>query len=433
MSTWQEQFDSHALKPGLTELQNQLAGYEGTSSEDEWESEWLPHIGYLTRRLLGLLDATDAELVTAASLDAATVHVSTIRDQVAALPAAPDPNVPKSLIQASADSLALLISTWPAYEQAKNGVAPKELANLRKELERTKSELDSIRSEVKSKTEEMNSQLQGVSTAIEASQSEIAAQREAAIADLSNRNDELAVTIESQKARLDQAIADFQAQFSASQETRSTASEEARAAQQAAFEKAINEADVKLNDDFAGRAADAQTILDQLLELKKDAERTTEAIGMAGMAGGYKVDADQQKKNADWLRIGAIGGLILTAIAALISLLTSHTDSGLDYKSFFAKLLVSAAIGSISAYAIVQSAHHRERERQDRRLQIELASIDSYLALMPDDKKTEIKANLAEAWFGNPLEQLPTSDAEGGLTISAAQLAKVLIENMTKK
>ncbi|HUY25087.1 MAG TPA: hypothetical protein VMV09_07280 [Candidatus Saccharimonadales bacterium] len=199
-----------------------------------------------------------------------------------------------------------------------------------------------------------------------------------------------------------------------------------RSAQQTTFEAALSQANERLREDLTARSEAAQSILNQLTQLKADADRTTSAIGMAGMAGGYKVDADQQKKNADWLRYGAIAGLTLTAVAALISLLTSHSNGQLDYKAFFAKLIVSAAIGSISAYAIVQSAHHRERERQDRRLQIELASIDSYLALMPDERRIEIKAKLAEAWFGQPSQPAPASDAEGGSMITVSQLVQLI-------
>jgi hypothetical protein len=261
---------------------------------------------------------------------------------------------------------------------------------------------------------------------IQTARDDLSARQSELIADFGNRISELTGTIDNQKARLDQAIAEYQAQFSAAQEARAVAAEEARSTQQTSFDEALRVINEKADTDFAARSDAAQAVIDHLNTLREDAERTTNAIGMAGMAGGYKLDGDQQKHNADLLRVIAIIGLALTAFVAFLALVTSHSNGQLDYKSFSAKLIVSATIGSIAAYAIVQSAHHRERERQDRQLQIELASIDAYLALMSNEQRNEIKAKLAEAWFGNPIQPLPISDAEGAVPIPVTQLLKML-------
>jgi hypothetical protein len=89
-----------------------------------------------------------------------------------------------------------------------------------------------------------------------------------------------------------------------------------------------------------------------------------------------------------------------------------------DFQSsvFVARIIVSAAVGSIATYLIIQSAHHRERERRARKIELELASIDPYLSLMPPEVSVEVKTKLAEAWFGQPV--VPIDDSGGAHTAS---------------
>lgn len=93
---------------------------------------------------------------------------------------------------------------------------------------------------------------------------------------------------------------------------------------------------------------------------------------------------------------------------------------------------MSAAVGSIAAYLIIQSAHHRERERQARKLELDLASIDPYLALMPPDVTVEVKKKLAESLFAQPLAPIDDAGGAHAASIPVAEFIQALIKLGTR-
>ena len=82
-----------------------------------------------------------------------------------------------------------------------------------------------------------------------------------------------------------------------------------------------------------------------------------------------------------------------------------------------------------AAYAANESSKHRERERLNRKVHLELASIDAYLVLLPEDQRNNIKGNLAEKFFGVPVlkekaDELSPKDLFGVITTVVNNLTK---------
>lgn len=74
-----------------------------------------------------------------------------------------------------------------------------------------------------------------------------------------------------------------------------------------------------------------------------------------------------------------------------------------DWRVFAFRLGTVIVLAVPAVYAANESSKHRERERLNRKVHLELASIDAYLVLLPEDQRNRIKGNLAEKFFGVPV------------------------------
>jgi hypothetical protein len=250
--------------------------------------------------------------------------------------------------------------------------------------------------------------------------------------------------LQQQDARLDTVVAGFQQQFSQTEQQRqaehnelisgskttidqlaktgqaeiaavATKGEvdvaEAISAAEAATEAAVQ----KLSD----RATALTTSLDKagkdrigkLDELLEKAIRTVGVIGNTGMTGGYKQTADAEKKAANRLRWLAVGALALAVISSTAFALFHGDD--FNWQVFASKSFISVPLLVLAGYAARESAKHRREEQYARKVELQLASIDSYLIELPDTERHRIKAKLADRFFaetqfgldGDPLPQ----------------------------
>jgi len=96
--------------------------------------------------------------------------------------------------------------------------------------------------------------------------------------------------------------------------------------------------------------------------------------------------------------------LLMLAMIAIGGLAFYHSlnHPEIDWRLFAFRLGTTIVIAVPAFYAAQESARHRERERQNRKLHIELASIAAYLVLLPEAKRHELKEKLTEKFFGRP-------------------------------
>jgi hypothetical protein len=85
-----------------------------------------------------------------------------------------------------------------------------------------------------------------------------------------------------------------------------------------------------------------------------------------------------------------------------ISFYQSFEHPELDWKVFAFRLATVFVIAIPAIYAAQESSKHRRREQQNRKVQVELASIDAYLVQLPEPKRHELKEKLTEKFFGQP-------------------------------
>ncbi|HEX5872179.1 MAG TPA: hypothetical protein VFY65_17235 [Longimicrobium sp.] len=152
-----------------------------------------------------------------------------------------------------------------------------------------------------------------------------------------------------------------------------------------------------------------------LEELQRHLSRAEEIVGVVSktaLAGSYSEVAERERKDANvwrWISVASMIGIIVCAVFALVHSLSV----GFSPNAFTAKIVTSFAFMILAAYAGRESARHRKSEQHARRMQLELATIDSYLLSLPDEQRHAIKAAVADRIFGQPVQgEKVSSDAE---------------------
>lgn len=242
--------------------------------------------------------------------------------------------------------------------------------------------------------------------------------------------------ITSQKSRLDTAITEFQQQFSKAEETRREQSSQQEhnrteeflrliANQRESLQSILTDHRDQWNAFMASRDKESDVIINQLSDYKHQAESLVNIIANSGMSSGYQKVANSERTVA-WLwqilTLISMLGLIGFSIYAFV-----HTINGnFSWGVFAGRAFVAAAFGIVSAYAARQADKHQENERRNRRLELEIASINPFLSGFPDELQYEIKREVALRIFGQ-LETSSTSSSPS-TTGTPVDVLKVALE-----
>lgn len=247
-------------------------------------------------------------------------------------------------------------------------------------------------------------------------------------------------TIEQQKARLDQAISAIQQQTAQAEAKRGTdfaattarinelslaqtKDIEARFAAEATERAKLHDEEIRLITEFD------KEHLDFLEKRRKEVDEIFGAIGSASLSGHFERSANSDAKTANllrWIALGLMGAMIAIGVYTYAH---SITHPEVDWKIFAFRLATTIIVAVPAVYAAQESSKHRERERKNRTLQLELASIDAYLALLPQGKQHELKEKLTEHFFGRaePLEK-----KDEATTHALLDILKTAVGNLTK-
>jgi hypothetical protein len=95
--------------------------------------------------------------------------------------------------------------------------------------------------------------------------------------------------------------------------------------------------------------------------------------------------------------------------------------------SHLASLVVTAAAGGLTAYAARQSGHHRDREDETRRLQLELTAFGPFINDLQNP--SEARAEYAKRLFKGAERQ---SNGEPAIGKDQVTLLQTLLESLIK-
>ena len=177
---------------------------------------------------------------------------------------------------------------------------------------------------------------------------------------------------------------------------------------------------------------DTDEIIKDLERKLNDANKLVNVIGNVGVTGNYQIIANEHKKTADnWRTIAIIFMCILSGL--LIFSIWKIGDIDYDWHKAIIRIIASAILIYPATYASRESGKHRKIENLNRKLELELSSINPFIEILDETKKQEIKAKLVEKYFGNNISL--DSDGDKNENISASMLETIvkLVTSITKK
>lgn len=314
------------------------------------------------------------------------------------------------------DSLAKAVGIWPAPSQLPSPEVSQITARFRRsagqqlrvltdEFDEAKKAITGFRAEVDERTNEWQEQR----------------------ASLDQQLTELRETIDQQRGRLDEAIERYQGQFSEAQERRN---EEFRK-ELSDLESWASAAKDSLGDELKSAVNDAQGRAADIIE-KMDAELTkaqgiTGFIGSTGTSVGYRNEADAQRRAANWLRGIAIAFGLAAAGLAIWAIIHSQEVDDPSVTELLAKTLGSLVFVGIAGYIASQSAHHRAREEQARRRELDLLALPPFISTLPEDQKEDITGEVASKLFVSQ-PALQDGKNEAALTKESISLVGLLLD-----
>lgn len=246
------------------------------------------------------------------------------------------------------------------------------------------------------------------------------------IAGLESQIKAFETVFEQQKTRVDELVTTQQQAFQAAQtvrvnlfaqevESRKSAHERLMAERAATFEAWIDNADKKLASLLNSTQEAAAT---NLAEMDKHQARAKEILGIvaaSGVSGHYKNTAKRELISAEVLRALALGCFLVMGIL-IYHVVDSLKGPDFRWEMGLFRVGVGLALAIPAFYCAKESAKHREAEKRNRRLQIELATIEPYLEKLNNPTEMQkILTEKANSYFMGQLQNEPVDDSEGVL------------------
>ena len=232
----------------------------------------------------------------------------------------------------------------------------------------------------------------------------------------------LAVTVETQKARLDNLMNQASEQITSGERHRNEIINQGEAKRNTDFATAIEDKKKqfetehdKVKTGFESITselksaqkrfenfleADAEDSLNKIKALLDQAERVTNLVSNVGMAHGYHTYANDEKRTAIFwqgVTIAAFGGLSGFAVYLFFNL---HGQD-INIPMLILRLLTASTILILGTYSAKQASKHEKLERMYRKTELELTSINPYLACLVEDERHTLMQHFAPKYFGN--------------------------------
>lgn len=234
--------------------------------------------------------------------------------------------------------------------------------------------------------------------------------------DLANQLEAFKAQFESQKARVDELVTAQQQAFQTAQLERANLFTEEAANRKLVLDQWTTRSEGKV-----------QAVIDEvqkvaavnLEEMDKHRERAAEILGIvaaSGVSGHYKETAERDFNSANTYRRWAFVFFVLMAGVITYVVMSVRSDSFRWEMGLF-RVGVGMALLIPAYYCAKESAKHREAEKRNRRLQIELATIEPYLEKLnnPEEMRAILK-DKANSYFMGQVPREPDDDVEARLS-----------------
>ena len=144
----------------------------------------------------------------------------------------------------------------------------------------------------------------------------------------------------------------------------------------------------------------------------------------------YKEVANNAHNSAvNWHKL-AIVLMIAVGIFAIITLVI-NVNSITTWTSLIAKIFTTTTLVTSAAYAARQASKQEKVERIARKIEMELVSIDAFIASLDEERQATIKEEVAKKLFGNPTALEMSSKEESYVPLDNLTAANELIKSIS--
>jgi len=198
--------------------------------------------------------------------------------------------------------------------------------------------------------------------------------------------------------RIDSAIDQMQARFTAAEQDRLTKHQEQLESEVEEFRNALAEAQERSDSALEAQEEAAQRVMERLRELQKDAEAVVGAVATSSTANWYKDNADSQGKSANTWRWIGVGLFIVTSCVIAWSVYISGGGED-SWKTTFLKGTTTATLAAGAAYAVSESRRHRTKEFESRKTELTLRALDPFIATLDEGDRQRLKIDTTRHIF----------------------------------
>lgn len=428
MSVWDERFLNHGVFKSLTDLETELQSAE-VPSDDPDIIEARTRLDYVIGYVSKVIHEADPLLVTSRMLDPIREQLSHVLSNIQVF--LRNPNSERGHLDSAnshADTLLESIRLLPllsvSRDQSGHGSEKlqEQVAGFREKAGAFLRELKKERDQSKKEFQSLSEKVIQVSEAV-GEQGRVIDEQKNRLDSALNGFAERSAQAESQRASTFNAATTKQGQeFSAHVKSLETRTEQSLTRSKQVMDEKVAELD--------GQAKSA------LVKLEEDRRKGTELVGLianVGVTGKFKSIADSERWYANAFRwIGLLLMIIISILAAVMLYRVVTVDASVEWKFLAVKIFTIVTLLLPALYCTKEAEKHRQRERINRKFELELTAIDPYLESLPVEKRHALKEQLAVKFFAQP-ETVSTDDKDSVSVASIWDMLKQVLMILAKK
>ena len=202
------------------------------------------------------------------------------------------------------------------------------------------------------------------------------------------------------------------------------------------FTTEYNESTKEFKSDFEEKMLsiqnDANSNIEDIKTKLEEAKKLVNIIGDVAITGNYQQIANNHKKSANTWRWISISIMSILSILLILSI-WRLSDPSYSWNVALVKVIAVAILIYPATYASRESAMHRKLEIYNRKLELELASINPFIETFDEASKKNTKEKLVDRYFGN--NDIESSESKNDLIpiSSLEKISDLLINIISKK
>jgi hypothetical protein len=166
-------------------------------------------------------------------------------------------------------------------------------------------------------------------------------------------------------------------------------------------------------------------LINELKNKLEESKNLVNVIGNVGVTGNYQNIANHHRKQANIWRIVAV--LFMSILSILLIYTIWHlTGTEFDWKVALIRVIAFSALLYPATYAAKEAGKHRRMENINRKSELDLASINPFIEILPENKKQEIKEKLVDKFFGNDISDYGEDNKKDNDELSIGGFEKLI-------